>query len=212
MGYQPVEGIKFEVGADLKSATTRLDRGAKIKAQGTTSPLYQQQADIKTGVDNVVADTTTLKTLVDNCSAAKAALKKATTALTTGLLNWDRSYKFLVAAGEKRCATSDEGTSLGLSVRGKKKNALATPISVELTHDPKKKVLRVHVTRAPGMRTVVVQTSTDPSNPALWQELVGNGAVHLIPNPAPGTVYVRAASKTARAQSDFTTPVSIVVT
>jgi hypothetical protein len=211
MGYQKVEGIRFMVGADTQSATTRLERGAKVKAQGTASPLYQQP-DIKTGVDNVAADSATLKTLVDNFSAAKAALKKAGTALATGLRNWDRSYKFLVAAGEKQCTTADEGTSLGLSVRGTKKNALAMPLAVDVTQDLKKKLVRIHVTRAPGMRAVVVQTSTDPSNPASWQELVGHGAVHTIPNPPPGTLHVRAASKTARAQSDFTTPVSIVVT
>ena len=42
------------------------------------------------------------------------------------------------------------------------------PLAVDVTQDHKKKLVRIHVTRAPGMRAVVVQTSTDPSNPASW--------------------------------------------
>ena len=71
--------------------------------------------------------------------------------------------------------------------------------------------IRIHVARAPGMAVVSVQISTDMTNPALWKELDGVGAVHLVPNPAVGTWWARACSKTARAISDFTTPVSVIV-
>lgn len=211
MGYQPVEGIKFDLSADTKSPTARISRGAKIAAQGPKSPIYQQVPVVQSSVDDVAAETQALQKLVDDHSAALGALAKARTALRAGLARWDRTFHVLVANGERHCATTDDGTGLGMTVRGTTKHALQVPLSIELTYDPRKKQLRIHVTRAPGARAVAVEIGTGPTAPASWQELPGNGAVHVIPNPAPGTSWVRAASKTARAKSDFTTPVSIII-
>jgi hypothetical protein len=48
--------------------------------------------------------------------------------------------------------------------------------------------------------------------PESWYELDGSGAVHIVPNPAKGTWWARAQSRTAKGKSDFTSPVSVIVT
>ena len=52
-----------------------------------------------------------------------------------------------------------------------------------MTYNAAKDWIRIHVARAPGMDVVSVQITTDPTNPALWKELDGVGAVHLVPAP-----------------------------
>jgi hypothetical protein len=44
-----------------------------------------------------------------------------------------------------------------------------------------------------------------------WRELDGDGAIRTIPDPAAGTLWVRALSQNAREKSDYTTPVSVTV-
>ena len=76
----------------------------------------------------------------------------------------------------------------------------------------KKDRLLIRVNRAPGMnQTVVEVNNTDPSNPAAWRELDSSGALHVVPSPAKGTWWARAASRTTKEKSAFTTPVYIVV-
>jgi hypothetical protein len=208
--HKVVPTIHFSVGPDKAHAQTRYDRGVKITTHGPQSPLYAQ-ADVKTAVDAVVADTTTLKGAMDAYATAFQSYLKARTALGTAVLAFDLSYGVLVTTAEKRCTSANDGTGLGLAPTGKTINPFLMPVAVVLTYSAKLNHIRIHVKRAKGSRSVSVETSTDPTNPALWKELDGDGAVHLIPNPAPGTYWVRAASKKATAKSDYTTPVSIIV-
>jgi Tfp pilus assembly major pilin PilA len=208
--YQPVEGIKLDVGQDKASAESRVARGVKVGSMALQSPLYQE-VEIKVSVNAVVADTATLKQGMESYAAALSATRKARSELNLLLHDWDRSYDLLLAAGEKRCTSEDEGTSLGLSVRPKTSHAFAMPAAVTLKYDPIRGTLRITVTRAPGRCSLSVQISQDPGDPAAWVELPGDGAVHVIKSPAPGTWWVRARSRRAQATSDFTTPVSVVV-
>lgn len=209
-GYQPMEGIKLDVGDDKASPESRVSRGVKVGSLAVQSPLYQQP-EIKAGVDALVADTAALQGGMDACAAAVSAARKARSELGLLLHSWDRSYDLLLAAGEKRCASEGDGTSLGLNVRPKTSHAFAMPAAVSAKYDPARGLLRITVTRAPGRCSLSVQVSQDPADEAAWVELPGDGAMHVIKNPAPGTWWVRARSRRARMTSDFTTPVSVVV-
>ncbi len=208
--YQPVEGVKFEVGPDMESTDTRIVRGVKIGSQATQSPLYAN-VEVKPAIDGLLSDTVELKKAVEDHNVAQASYKKARSALVAGVAKWDGSYRVLVASAEKHCATADDGTGLGLVVRGKTKYPLAPPVAVELSYDVKKGLLRIHVIRAPGNRSVCVEVSSEPMTPTSWLEQPGHGAVHEIKSPPPGILWVRAASRGAKAKSEFTTPVSVLV-
>lgn len=211
MTYQAVPTIQFTVTPDKESPETRLSRGVKITTNGPASTICTTYPDAQAACSAVAAESAKLKVAMDAYANAEATFKKARTALGTAVVSWDGAYDVYVAVGERRCTTADEGTGMALDVRVKTKNPFAMPISVEAEYNPKTNLLRVHVTRAPGMRTVAVEMSTNPSDPTSWKELEGNGAVHVIPKPPPGTHWFRAATRTARAKSDFTTPVSVIV-
>lgn len=212
MAYHPVPTIQFLVGPDKTNEQTRYDRGVKVEAQAPGSPLYQQHPDLKTAADEVIKDTAALKAAMDSSSAAEAAGAAARTALSNAILKWDGSYSVFAKLGEKYATTPNDAASVGAQARGKTINPLAMPISVELTYNRLLDAIRVRVERAPGMRMLTVQLSPDPITPTSWFELDGSGAVHLYPHPAKGTWWARVQSRTAKARSDFTVPVSVIVT
>jgi hypothetical protein len=211
MTYHHVPTISFLVGPDKASTATRYDRGVTITNEAPQSALYQQHADLKAAADFVIKDTVTLKTMMDAYTAAEGAYKTARTALSNAIVTWDGSYSVFVTTGEKYALTQNDAHSIGGAARGRTRHPLAMPLSVDFTWNPKQSHLRVHVHRAPGMLVSVVEISPDPVTVTSWVELDGTGAVHTIPNPAKGTWWARAASRTAKATSDFTTPVAAIV-
>jgi hypothetical protein len=210
MSNYAISTIHFVVGPDKADAQSRYDRGVKISTHGPQSTLYTLP-DVKAGVDAVTADNATLKSAMDAYSKARQTYLKARTALGTAVLGFDLSYGVLVTTAEKRCTTADDGASLGLEPRGATSNPFGMPVAVLMTQNIPLDYVRIHVKRAKGIRAVSVQVSPDPTNPALWKELDGDGAVHLIHNPSPGILWARAASRSAHAISDYTIPVSILV-
>jgi hypothetical protein len=203
--------IQLIVGNVKQSVELRYNEGVKIAAQSPKSALYTANADLKTAADGMGTVNTALKAALDNHHTALAAVELARGALGTATTAWDTAFDVYRTLGAKYCLTEEDAASLALAVKTGGKNPLAPPISVLATYNPKKDWIRVHVDRAPGMDVVSVQMTTDMTNPALWKELDGWGAVHLVSAPAVGTYWFRAASKTAHAVSAFTTPVSVIV-
>ena len=212
MAYHPVPTIQFLVGPDKATEPTRYDRGVKITSQAPGSPLYKQYPDLKMAADEVIKDTVLLKGAMDGYTVAEAAFNAARTALASTVVKWDGAYSVFVTTGQKYAVTPNDVASIGAEARGTTINPLVMPISVDFTWNAKKDNLRIHVERAPGMSTVTVEVSQNPADPSSWHELDGNGAVHIVPHPAKGTWWARAQSRTAKGKSDFTTPVSVIVT
>jgi hypothetical protein len=203
--------IQVQIGEDTRNAANRVSRGVVVGAQAAQSALYVTYPDLKLAVDGVTADTAALQAAVEAWQRAGAALRSAASSLGTALSTWDGSYGVLVALAEKRCQTPADCASLGLVPREVTHNPLAPPLGIALKQDLRRDLLRIHVLRAPGMRSVVVEVSTDPPTPTSWRVLDGNGARHAIPHPPKGTTWVRAASFRANAKSDYTTPATILI-
>ena len=211
MPYHANPTLQHSVGADKDTPAKRSKRGLMITTAASKSVVCQNHADAKAAADEVAKETVTLDAAVEAYDLAEAAYKKARTALATAVVAWDGSFDVYVALGDKYCATADDGVGMGMGVRGKTINPLVMPLAVEPKYNGNLRVIRVHINRAPGMRTVDLERSTTPDDPASWARLEGNGAQHVIPSPAPGTHWFRAASRTAKGKSDFTTPVSVIV-
>jgi hypothetical protein len=204
--------IHFDASSVKASPTARLACGVKITAQATSSPLYAL-LDVKAAVDVVIVDTATAQAALDTYNKAHGAFLKARTALGVALGGWDSSFDVLLAVSEKRCVTTDDAASLAMPVllAGRTKHAFVMPLGVTLKADLKKNELVSHVLKATGLGMAVTQMSVDPFTATSWSELDGYGLVHRLPMPAPGRYWFRAAHKRARATSDFTAPVSILV-
>lgn len=212
MTYHPVPTMPFLVGPDKASETKRYTRGVKVTNQAPGSQLCEQYPDLKAAADAVIKDTGSLKTAMDACSTAAAAFKAARTALSSAVVQWDGTYNVFITTGEKYARTANDVASIGGEPRGKTIYPLAMPLSVDFTWNRQMDQLRVHVRRAPGMRMITVQLSPSPITPESWYELDGSGAVHIVPSPAKGTWWARAQSRTAKGKSEFTSPVSVIVT
>ena len=206
----PAPGVRIATGQDKVNEASRIQRGVKIGATAPQSALYAT-AEVKSTADAVVQSTGTLKCAVETWVSAAAAERKARAAVGTAVSGWDVSYDYFVATATKHCVTPEDCASLGTDAAGRTHYALAMPLGVDLKQDFKKNLLRVFVHCAPGMSVVDVEISPDPVTATSWKALDGCGARWAIPLPGKGTWWVRAASRTARAKSDYTTPVSIVL-
>jgi len=207
----PAPGVRIVTGGDKANEASRIERGVKIGTMAPQSSIYTGNADLKIAADAVSQSTSTLKTAVDASVSADAVARKARAAVGTAVSAWDTSYDYFVATATKHCVTPEDCASLGTEPGGVTHNVLAVPLGVDVKQDFKKNLLRIHVHRPPGMTVFDVEISPDPVTPTSWKVLDGSGALWAIPLPGKGTWWVRAASRTARAKSDYTTPVPIVL-
>jgi hypothetical protein len=173
--------------------------------------LLGPDADLKAAADELVVDNGTLKVAMDAHTNAAAELAIARTTLLATVGTWDSAYGVYVSAGEKYALVPNDAHALGCAALGRTLHPLAVPLGVDLGYDAKKDLLRAHVHRAPGMHLAEVQVSPDPVTATSWALLPGGGAVPVVASPVKGTWWARARSVTARAKSDFTTAVSVIV-
>jgi hypothetical protein len=212
MSHLPSPSILLLVGPDKVSEQARYERGVKVGAQAPSSTLYQQNADLKSATDVVVAETTGLKGDMDAYGKAEAAMKLARTGLLKGVADWDAAYDVFVHLAEKYAAVPADVSGLGGEPRPKVIHPLLAPLGVLLKQDAKRDRLRIQVECAPGLtRTVVQVNNTDPNNAAGWRELDSSGTVHYLPSPAKGTWWVKAACRNSKAISAYSVVVSIAV-
>jgi hypothetical protein len=203
--------IQLLIGDTKVDTNLRYEAGVKIATLAPASTLYTTHGDLKTTADDVAAKNTALKAATDGLHTAEATLAKARTTVLTATADWDGAFDVYLSTSAKYCLTPDDAAGLGLAVRGSTHNPLAMPIAVFPTYSALHDYMRIRVVRAPGMDVVSVQVSPDPITATSWKELDGSGAIRTVPSPAVGTWWVRACSKTARANSDFTTPVSLII-
>ena len=176
--------VHFNVGAAKQTPTTRLAWGTKIGGQAPSSPLYSD-AEVKAAVDSMIQKNADTKTALDDYNKAHAAYVKARKALALMIAGWDNTFDVLVSTAGKHCVTEVDGAGLGLPLRDPVSYALAIPLGIGLKQDFVQHLLRIRVQKAPGMRACVVQVSRDPLTATSWEELGGDGLVHIINNPTP---------------------------
>jgi hypothetical protein len=205
---QGVPTIQVLVGPDKESVNTRLACGVRITGTAPKSPLYQSQQEVKDATDAVTTQTADLQTAMEAFFTAEAAYELAKSTLGSSVVGFDRVYNVFVAVAEKFCKTEADGATLAVAIRKGTKHALAMPVSIDAKYNPRKDWIHIHVHRAPGTSSLRVEVSPDQIN---WQELPGDGAIHTIPDPAPGTYSIRALSQSAREKSEYTTPISVTV-
>jgi hypothetical protein len=209
VAYEPKPVIQFSVGPDKVSLQTRRARGVKIAEQGPKSDLYKKVPAIQEAVDNVAQETDDLQTTYEDFLKAAAAFKLARSKYRAGIIRWDGTYDVLVVLAEKHVTSEAEGVTLALEPRAHTHNPVAMPLGMKLTYDYKNDLLRIHVHRAPGMDVICVQVAQHEDGP--WTELDGHGAIQEVPHPTAGMHWARAASRTTKSKSDFTTPVGLLI-
>ena len=200
------------MAADAKeSVKKRVDAGAVIAANAPTSAILTANQDVATAANNLIAVNTKLDAKDTKVKALDLQLGTERGAPANLAVDWDSAYDVLVATSRKYCVTAEDAKSLGLAAVGLAAHVLAMPLAVIVKYDVVKALVRIHVKRAPGLRSVRIQISPDPITATSWVDLEGDGAMAALAGYAPGTWWVRAAHVRARERSELTTPVSVIV-
>jgi hypothetical protein len=204
--------MRVNVEADKTSIQSRGDRANLTTTVAPASLIYKTHAQLQESGLALGAAGVELTAANAALKAAKSALATARGVLGTKVLDFDAAYDVYVAHAEKFCTTPEDVTGLGLDVLDRGSYALAAPLEVLARFDVVTGLIHIHVKKAPGMRSCVVEISSNPADPTSWQRLPGVGAIHTLRGYAPGMYWVRAASVRAKDQSDFTARVAVIVT
>jgi hypothetical protein len=196
---------------DKQTGQSRADRAEVIAGMAPTSPLYLSQPEVKAAADALVSAGTDLAGALTAQNKADTQAANARDAVVEKTAAYDSAYSVFTAVLRKYAKSPADVTTLGMGTRQPVNNTLAMPIAVEAKFNVLKSAISIYIQRAPGMLTVAVEISHDPTNPASWTRLKGTGARRTVTGYTPGTYYVRAASLTAQDQSDFTDPVPVTV-
>jgi hypothetical protein len=203
--------VLIDITPDKNSTPARTSRALVIGLNGPGSTLWKTQPALQDSGSKLV-------TIGAALGDADASLKSIETQLATarGVRDttqkaFDVAYGVYVANAQTYAATPEDAASIGLVVRGKNKYPLVAPVGLDATFDLIKSLIQIHITKTPGERTFLVEISSDPIGPATWKRLPGTGAVQELSGYGPGLYWVRAASVRAKAQSDYTAPVAVLV-
>jgi hypothetical protein len=195
-----------------ETVKSRRDAGEVIAANSPNSPILQANGDVKQAASNLITANDDLDAQGLKVKALESELAAERGGLANLIVDWDASYDVFVSTARLYCTTDEDAKALGLAAVGLASYALAMPISVGVVWDALSRLLRIRVTRAPGLRSVRLEISPDPITATSFAEIPGDGALAALPGYLPGTYWVRAASLRARERSEFTAPVSVVVT
>jgi hypothetical protein len=208
---QPNNKISVDRTEVKSSVLSRTERAEVIGTNGPSSPIWKANEVLQDMGLKLVAVGVSLKAAQAAVNSIESQLDVAHGVRDTRTFAFDTAYELYATSVEASSNTAEDAAGLGITVRTRTAYTLTMPLEVQARFDPRKSLIRIHVKRAPGMRTCIIEISTDPADPAGWRRLPGVGAVQALSGYAPGTYWVRAANTRASAQSEFTTPVAVFV-
>lgn len=203
--------IRVDLQMDKQSIKTRTDRAHVVATSAPKSPLYQSNPTLAASSIELAKAGDELAQADDGVNAAEATLATARWLRDTKQAEYDAVYGVYAANVERVASAPEEVTALGMLVLDKGSYDLLVPTEVQVRFDPVKGQVRIHVKLGPGLHNAVVDISTTPGDPASWTRLQGIGTIHTLSGYAPGTYWVRAATVRSTEQSEFTSPVSVIV-
>ncbi|MFT3766783.1 MAG: hypothetical protein QM820_14900 [Minicystis sp.] len=203
--------VRINVGADKETPKTRSNRAKGIGATAPSSPIYQSQPEVKSACDTVVTLGAEIVAREEAVQAAELLLIKERSARDAKVVEYDAAYDVCTSLIEKHAKKPEDVQGLGLGVLDRASYGMAPPIGVRARFDAAKNVISIRVELAPGMRTCVTEISATASEPRTWKRLPGVGSRPTLSGYAPGTYWIRAASTRANEESEFTTPVAVIV-
>ena len=201
-------GIRVNSGIVKESIKSRVDCAATMNAQMKQAPFYNI---VKASCDGLVAEGTKLAAADAAVNTALAVLANARDGRESALASFDGAFNVLVSEVERNAQSPSDVTSIALSVLDRQYYALEAPSGLTVKFDSAKAVIKIHVDLPPGAASCLIEVSTDPSNPASWRRVPGDGGRRSLSGYAPGTYWFRASSLRANDESEPTAAVSVVV-
>jgi hypothetical protein len=208
---QTKKTVRVTTGVVKDTVATRTDAGKVIDTNAPNSAIFTAHADVKTAEGNFVLANTKLDDKYKLVKGLEMELATERGALLDLTVDWDSFYDVYVSTARLYCLTDQDAKSLGLPAAGAASYALAPPLSVTAAFDVKLGLLRIHVKRPTGLKSVRLEISPDPMTATSFKALDGEGATAKLSGYPPGTYWVRAAMIRSRQLSAYTIPVSVIV-
>jgi hypothetical protein len=194
------------------SGPARTALGLVIAAKKASSQFAQTNPKVMDACDGVIAAGQKVSAASSNRDAAHAAAAQADAEYEEAIIAYDQDHAVLVAESERAGTSEADFLSIGLLLAYRQKHVLAEPLSVDSRYDVLVKVVRLTVKLPPGITGCITEMSTDPTDPTKWQRLKGMAARRVLEGLAAGTYWFRAASMKGDDDSDYTSPVAVIVT
>jgi hypothetical protein len=208
---KPPKKVQTRDAPDKATIKSRVDLSALIGTKAVQSPIWQAKSElsdagkklIQAGLDLDAADK----------AAAKADLEaiNAHTTRDTAEVEWNGLYDVYAALVKQNAPKPADVAALALSVLERNKHGLEIPLGLTAVFDAKASQVDIKVKPAPGLQHVEIEYSNNSADPNSWKRVKGNGLKRKITGLSAGTYWVRACSVRAEDESDYTTPIAVVV-
>jgi hypothetical protein len=192
----------------------RADLLAAILQLGPQSALYLNNPAIHDGVTNLTKLGGVLKNAQDVVSAGEAQLKADKGTLEVTRQAFDKSLVFLKNLVENDASTEGDVLGMGFKARVGKgaRTPLVPPQGVVVKPSKVHGKFTVSAQDSGPQRHYVAEISPDPMSASSFTVLPGNGKARVVTGYPTGTrLWVRFAAVLGREQSDWCTPVPIIV-
>jgi hypothetical protein len=208
---QSIKKLHVVVGDVKRTIKARVDTAAIIGKKAGTSAFVQSHPPVQDACNTLVVAGVELADADTAVKAAEAELAQLRTLRDTKAAAYDSAYSVCVAQTEHFAKTPDDIQSVGFDVSDRASHDIAPPVGVRARFDAGANVLRIEVDQAPGIKTYLVEVSTNPNDPTSWKRIPGTGVRRKLSDLAPGVYWIRAASARASEESEFTSPIAVTV-
>jgi hypothetical protein len=203
--------LKTMDAAEKTSIKTRTDCSTLVGNKGPQCPIWTTIGAVADAGKKLVAAGAALDTADQTAIQADAAALAAHTARDVAQVQWDASYDVYAANVAMYAPTPGDVTALGLGIQIRAVHTLMIPLGISATFDAATGAVLIHVKPAAGLKSVLVEYTTTPNDPASWKRAKGDGLKRKLTGLPPGVYWVRASSVRAAEESDPTTAVAVTV-
>ena len=206
-----MNNIRVDLGGDKDSDKTRIRRASVVSSLAILTPLYQSDLSFKDSVDKLVQAGTDLATAESQVNQLEATLVKARGSRDTKRNAYDKAHSVCAAKVESLSTIPEDVQSYGFAVLSKNAPGIVPPSDIVVKYDVAKGAIRVRVIYLSGKYRCAIEIGSDPKDPASFKRVDGAGMTRALHGYAAGTWWIRAATLSAKEQSDWFGPVAVLV-
>ena len=175
-----------------------IDRAETVGTMAPLALLYQNNVAFKAVIDEFIASGTAYTAANKKVSDLEAQLNQARNDRDVARKVCQNCHGAAVKQVEKHSTTAADVTSCGFLFLDVQRPGVVPPSAILATFDPGKSVLNLRVKYpVKGGFKCVIEISADPTNPASWRRLEGNGLRRTLSGYAEGTCWICAATSAA---------------
>ena len=203
---------RIDRSTDKGSQQAPIDRGIQLKKAVSTSTLCQNVPEVMNACNAVIKASDDYATAQADAVAADAAAATARSVRDDKQATFDAENAICITTVERHAKSPADIQGLSYTLLIPNKNGLLPMLGMTGKYDRATGLIELFVQHPAGITRCLLQGSPDPITPTSFQRIPGDGLRRKLAGYPPGTHWFRAANVRARGETEFTTPISVVVT